>query len=176
MQMDKTQYVIIGAGIIGLAVARKLARAGHKVIVLEKNSRVGQEISFRNSAVIHAGIYYPQDSLKARLCLPGREALYQYCEQHHVAYKKTGKLMVATDDNQLAALRQLENQAKKNGVVDITWLSTVQAQALEPNIVCEAALLSPSSGIVNGAALMLSLQQEVIEYGGNIWFRDNGSN
>ena len=155
--MDRVECVVIGAGVVGLALARKLARSGREVVVLESENRIGTGISSRNSEVIHAGIYYPKDSLKARLCVAGNRALYAYCTEHQVAHRRCGKLIVATDAPQVEALRQLQARAAANGVADFQWLEAGEALCLEPSLHCTAALLSPSTGIIDSHGLMRSL-------------------
>ena len=159
--MEKVAAVVIGAGVVGLAAGRALARRGLETLVLERASSIGSGISSRNSEVIHAGLYYPAGSLKARLCVSGRQQLYAHCETHAVSHQRCGKLVVATDAAQLPGLRALAEQAAANGVDDLRWLSRAEAQALEPALQCEAALLSPSTGIVDSHGLMLSLQADL---------------
>lgn len=152
-----TEAVVIGAGAVGLAVARALAQAGRDVVILEKNSHIGEETSARNSEVIHAGIYYPKGSLKAELCVKGRHQLYAFCESHGVPHKRLGKLIVATttdQEQQLAAIRQ---RAADNGVTDLNPLSKAQIAALEPELSVMGGLLSPSTGIIDSHAYMLAL-------------------
>jgi L-2-hydroxyglutarate oxidase LhgO len=162
---EEVECVVIGAGVIGLAVARALALAGREVIVLERHSLIGSEISSRNSEVIHAGIYYPTGSLKARLCVAGRERLYAYCTQHSIAHRRLGKLIVATSEAQLPALAALKSKAEANGVSDLRELSGPEARALEPSVRAVAALMSPSSGIIDSHGLMLSLRGEAEDHG-----------
>lgn len=158
--MDRVDCVVIGAGVVGLALARHLALQGREVVVLEAEDRVGTGISSRNSEVIHSGIYYPSGSLKARLCVAGQRALYAYCEAHGVAQRRCGKFIVATDDAQVESLGRLWTRAKANGVADIQWLSTEEARRLEPSLRCVAALLSPGTGIVDSHGLMRALRLE----------------
>jgi L-2-hydroxyglutarate oxidase LhgO len=155
--IDTVDTVVVGAGVVGLAVARALALAGREVIVLEGAEAFGTGTSARNSEVIHAGIYYPAGSLKARLCVQGRQMLYAYCAERGVAHQRCGKLIVATSAAQVEALRDMQARAAGNGVTDMQLLSRAQAQALEPALACEGALLSPSTGIVDSHGLMLSL-------------------
>lgn len=152
------ECVVIGAGVVGLAVARALARSGREVLVLEKERWIGSDTSSRNSEVIHAGLYYPKDSLKAVLCLEGRHALYAYCGEHGVPHKRLGKLLVACRDEEIGSLEGVWAKAGANGVDDLQWLSAAEAKALEPNLTCVKALLSPSTGIVDSHALMLACQ------------------
>jgi len=155
--MERVECIVIGAGVVGLALARKLAMQGREVVVLESEDRIGTGISSRNSEVIHAGIYYPKDSLKARLCVAGNRALYAYCAEHHVDHRRCGKLIVATDASQIEALRQLQARAAANGVADLQWLDDEAALRLEPRLHCTAALLSPSTGIIDSHGLMRAL-------------------
>ncbi|WP_158300975.1 NAD(P)/FAD-dependent oxidoreductase [Chromobacterium sp. ATCC 53434] len=157
VDMERVECVVIGAGVIGLAVARALAGAGREVLVVEAEQAIGQHASSRNSEVIHAGLYYPTGSLKARLCVAGRDALYRYCAERAIPHRRLGKLIVAGHDGQLARLDALEKQARANGVADIRRLAADEARALEPALDCAAALLSPSTGIVDSHALMLAL-------------------
>ena len=140
--VDRVECVVIGAGVVGLAVARALARAGREVLVLEAADGIGTETSSRNSEVIHAGIYYATGSLKAALCVRGRALLYDYLAAHGVAHSRVGKLIVATEPSEIAALERVEKQALANGVTDLAWLDGHAAKALEPELRCEAALLS----------------------------------
>ncbi len=164
--MDKVDAVVIGAGVVGLAVGRALACRGLETLALERETSIGTGVSARNSEVIHAGLYYPTDSLKARLCVSGRKLLYAHCLTHNVAHKRCGKLLVATGPQQLDSLRALAVKAAANGVDDLRWLTRSEALALEPELECEAALLSPSTGIIDSHALMLSLQGDLEQGGG----------
>jgi len=150
--------VIVGAGVIGLAVARELALQGKEVMVLEKATGAGTETSSRNSEVIHAGIYYPTGTLKARLCLEGRDLIYDYCATHGVETKRLGKLIVATSPEEEAKLQSIKALASANSVDDLQWLSPSDVSDLEPEIHCTRALLSPSTGIVDAQGFMLALQ------------------
>ncbi|MBA3059523.1 MAG: NAD(P)/FAD-dependent oxidoreductase [Gammaproteobacteria bacterium] len=161
----RVDCVVIGAGVVGLAVARQLAQAGREVIVLEAAQGIGTGTSSRNSEVIHAGIYDASNSLKARLCVQGRQALYAYCERHAIAHRRCGKLIVATDAAQAQALQALHDKARANGVADLQFLSAAQVRALEPDLVCVAALLSPSTGIIDSHAFMLQLQADAEQAG-----------
>lgn len=162
--------VVVGAGVVGLACARALARAGHEAVVLERHGAIGTEISARNSEVIHAGLYYPEGSLKARLCVRGRGMLYRYLDAHGLPYRRTGKLIVATEEAQLALLGGVAARARANGVSDIVEMTGAEARAMEPALHCVAALHSPSTGILDAHAYMLSLQGEFEDAGGAIAF------
>ena len=163
---EKVDCVVIGAGVVGLAVARALALGGRDVLVLEAANAIGTETSSRNSEVIHAGIYYPQGSLKARLCVAGKALLYAYCEERGIAHRRCGKLIVATNEAQRGQLARIAEHAAANGVSDLLMLSRDEALALEPALQCVAALLSPSTGIVDSHGLMLSLLADVENHGG----------
>ena len=162
MEVDgAVDCVVVGAGVVGLAVARRLAMAGRDVLVLEAAEAIGTGISSRNSEVIHAGIYYPSGSLKARLCVQGKAMLYAYCAERGIGHRRCGKLIVASAPAQQQRLTALVEQARSNGVHDLQWLTGEQARALEPQLHCHAAILSPSTGIVDSHALMLSLQGDL---------------
>ncbi len=163
--------VVIGAGVVGLAVARALAQAGREVVVLEAESGIGTGTSSRNSEVIHAGIYYPRGSWKARLCVAGRDQLYAYCAGHAVPHRRCGKLIVATEAAQEATLLEIQAKARANGVDNLRLLTRAEARALEPEVECTAALLSPSSGIVDSHAFMLALQGDAEHAGAVFAFR-----
>lgn len=169
--MERIDCVVIGAGVVGLAIASRLAQAGREVIVLEAGNAIGTGTSSRNSEVIHAGIYYPKDSLKARLCVRGKEALYAYCEHRSIPHRRCGKLIVATDADHIGALHALTEKARRNRVFDLQLLSAAQVGAIEPEIRCAAALLSPSTGIVDSHALMLSLQGDAERAGAMFAFQ-----
>ncbi|WP_374498101.1 NAD(P)/FAD-dependent oxidoreductase [Vogesella indigofera] len=160
--------VVIGAGVIGIACARAVAKTGLTVALLDKNDAFGAETSARNSEVIHAGIYYPTSSLKARLCIHGRDMLYAYCAERHIAHRKLGKLIVATDESEIDGLHKIHQQALANGVNDVRWLSQAETAEMEPAVHCTAALYSPSTGIVDSHALMLSMLGDVEENGGHL--------
>jgi len=164
------ECVVVGAGVVGLAVARALARSGREVVLVEAGEGIGVGISSRNSEVIHAGIYYPSGSLKAQLCVEGKQRLYAFCDERGVDYRRLGKLIVATDDSQCAALQRLLEQGRRNGVQDLQWLDAGQARALEPAVSCVAALWSPSTGIVDSHALMLALQADAEASGASVAF------
>jgi len=154
--MDRVDAVVIGAGLVGLAVARALALAGREVVILEAEDAIGTHTSSRNSEVIHAGIYYPQGSLKARACVAGRERLYAYCAERGVPHRRCGKLIVATDAAQEAELEGIRRKAHANGVTDVVRVGTAEVRAMEPELSFVAALHSPSTGIVDSHALMLA--------------------
>jgi len=164
--MEQVDAVVIGAGVVGLAVARALALQGLEVMVLESENAIGTGTSSRNSEVIHAGIYYPAGSLKARLCVQGKALLYAYCTERGVAHERLGKLIVATSPEQVGQLAAIQDKAAINGVHDLQVLSAAQARALEPDLQCHAALLSPSTGIVDSHGLMLALQGDMENAGG----------
>jgi L-2-hydroxyglutarate oxidase LhgO len=166
--MDQVECVVIGAGVVGLAVARALALSGREVMVLEAASAIGTGISSRNSEVIHAGIYYAPGSLKARLCVQGRGLMYDYCAARGVGFARCGKLLVATDASQLPQLQGIVTQAARNGVNDLVLLSAAQARALEPQVNCVGAIHSPSTGIVDSHGLMLTLQGDIEHAGGMV--------
>jgi L-2-hydroxyglutarate oxidase LhgO len=163
---DAVDCVVVGAGVVGLAVARALALQGREVMVLESADAIGTGISSRNSEVIHAGIYYPTNSLKAKLCVRGRDMLYAYCTERNVPHRRCGKLLVATSPGQLSSLESIQARALANGVLDLRWLGRHEAQAMEPALECVAALFSPSTGIVDSHALMLALQGDLEHAGG----------
>ena len=154
--MDSVDCVVIGAGVVGLAVARALAMAGREVVILEAEDAIGTHTSSRNSEVIHAGIYYPQGSLKARSCVEGRRRLYEYCESHGVPYKRCGKLIVAASAAQQEELLGIRTKAHANGVTDVVEIPAAEAMRMEPALHCVAALHSPSTGIIDSHALMLA--------------------
>src|ERR1700754_1714574 len=158
--MDKVDCVVIGAGVIGLAVARRLARAGREVIVLEAAEGIGTVTSSRNSEVIHAGIYYAAGSLMARMCVSGKRALYEYCRDHGIPHRNCGKLIVATSPKEAEKLQSIRAHAEANGVPDLQTLSGDAARGLEPALNCDAALLSPSTWIIDRHAYMISLRGE----------------
>jgi len=169
--METVDAVVIGAGVVGLAVARALALQGMETVLLECGDAIGTGTSSRNSEVIHAGIYYPTGSLKARLCVRGRERLYAYCAERGIEHRRCGKLLVATSEAQRASLAQIQSQAARNGVADLQLLDAAQVHALEPELDAVAALLSPSTGIIDSHALMLALQGELESHGGALALR-----
>jgi L-2-hydroxyglutarate oxidase LhgO len=156
--MDRVECVVIGAGVVGLAIARRLAQAGLEVVVLEAAEGIGTVTSSRNSEVIHAGIYYPAGSLMARMCVAGKHALYDYCRDHGIPHRNCGKLIVATTPAETAKLQSIKAHAEANGVLDMAVLGGEAARELEPALKCDAALLSPSTGIVDSHAFMLALR------------------
>ncbi|MFD1693895.1 NAD(P)/FAD-dependent oxidoreductase [Roseibium aestuarii] len=166
--MHDIQTIVIGAGAVGLAIGRELALKGREVMVLERHDLIGSETSARNSEVIHAGIYYPRGSLKARTCVEGKQMLYDFCAANRVGVERIGKLIVATSADQVGELEVIRAKARANGVEDLVLLSAAEAQALEPALACEAALLSPSTGIVDSHGFMLALQGELEAHGGQV--------
>jgi L-2-hydroxyglutarate oxidase LhgO len=163
--MDKVECVVVGAGVIGLAVARRLAQAGREVIVLEAAEGIGTVTSSRNSEVIHAGIYYAAGSLMARMCVSGKQALYRYCADHGIPHRNCGKLIVATTPKETEKLQSIRAHAAANGVLDLQALSGDEARKLEPALNCDAALLSPSTGIIDSHAFMLALRGDAEDAG-----------
>ena len=164
--MEHVDCVVVGAGVVGLAVARALALSGREVLLLEAESAIGTQTSARNSEVIHAGLHYAPGSRKAQLCVRGKALLYAYCAARGVAHQACGKLIVATHLAQADDLHAIDVRAKANGVHDLVWLDRAQAQALEPALACVAALHSPSTGLVDSHALMLSLLADIEAAGG----------
>jgi L-2-hydroxyglutarate oxidase LhgO len=162
---ERVDALVVGAGVVGLAVARELALAGHEVVVIDRAEGIGTGTSSRNSEVIHAGLYYPPGSLKAQLCVEGRGALYDYCAERSIAHRRVGKLVVAVDDGERAALEALQAQALANGVTDVQLISASEAHAMEPALVAAAALHSPSTGIVDSHGFMLALQGDAEDRG-----------
>ena len=161
------ECIVVGAGVVGLAIGRALARSGREVLVLEGDTGIGQGTSSRNSEVVHAGLYYTPGSMKARLCVAGRERLYAYCDARGVSYDRMGKLIVATSEAELPALDRVAAAAAANGVT-LTRLTAQEAQAMEPALHCVAALHSPRTGIIDSHALMLAYQGELEEAGGTV--------
>jgi L-2-hydroxyglutarate oxidase LhgO len=169
MRIDKkVEVAVIGAGVIGLAAARLFAIQGKAVRVFEEADEIGTQTSARGSHVIHAGIYYPPGSLKARLCVQGRDLLYEYCKENNVEFKKLGKLIVATSDKETRVLTLLKDSAEKNGVMDLQWLTSKEVEQKEPAVKCVGALLSPSTGIVDAQGLMRSLAEDAQSHGTTI--------
>jgi L-2-hydroxyglutarate oxidase LhgO len=169
--VEELDAVVVGAGVVGLAVARALALAGREVVILEAEDAIGTHTSSRNSEVIHAGIYYPRGSLKALTCVEGRNLLYEYCVGHGVPHRRSGKLIVATDDAQLGELEGIQKKAHANGVTDVVWMTRAQALALEPELSCVAALYSPSTGIIDSHALMLAYLGDAEAHGAMLALR-----
>jgi L-2-hydroxyglutarate oxidase LhgO len=167
---ERVDTVVVGAGVIGLAVARRLALAGCEVVVVEAADAIGTETSSRSSEVVHAGIYDPTGSLKARLCVAGKHALYAFCDSHGVPHRRLGKLVLAAAEAQLATLEAMIANAADNGVDDLAWVDRRHAAELEPAVRCVAALLSPSTGIIDSHALMLAYQGDAEDHGAVIAF------
>ena len=168
--MADIETIVIGAGVVGLAIARSLALSGQDVLVVEQHGQIGSETSSRNSEVIHAGIYYPKDSLKARHCVEGKMRLYAYCESHHVPFKRLGKLIVAANDVQELSLSEIADRARNNGVFDLEYLGANKLKEKEPELDGRAALFSPSTGIIDSHAFMLALQGDAENAGAQIAF------
>lgn len=168
--MDKLDVVIIGAGVVGLAVGRAFALSGREVTIIESQSTFGTQISARNSQVIHAGIYYPTNSLKAHLCVTGKAKLYDYCRERAVAHKAVGKLIVATDKSEIDTLVNYQYQANNNGVKDLHYLSATQLRDLEPEVQAVAGLLSPSTGIIDSHELMMNFAADLSNHGATLLY------
>ena len=168
---ETVDCVVIGAGVVGLAVARAVALAGREVIVLEKERWIGAETSSRNSEVIHAGLYYPKGSLKARFCVEGRAMLYAYCAERGVSHRRIGKLVIACNDSEIATLEDIWRKAEANGVGDLEWVGGNEARTLEPEVTCARAFFSPSTGIIDSHGLMLAYQADVEAAGGMVVLR-----
>lgn len=166
--MDKVDCIVIGAGVVGLAVAAEIAKTGREVFVLERHDLIGSETSSRNSEVIHAGIYYPAESLKARFCVRGKHLLYDYCASRGVEFKRCGKVIVAVNAAQRITIEQYINKAATNGVKDLYWIDESELAQLEPEVVGVGAVVSPSTGIVDSHAFMLSLQADLESNGGTL--------
>lgn len=164
--MEQVDAIVAGAGVVGLAVGRALAQAGLETLILEREATIGAGVSSRNSEVIHAGLYYPRDTLKARLCVAGKHQLYAYARERGLPHDRCGKLVVATSDAEIATLESLQARARANGVDDTMVISGAEAREREPALACVAALLSPSTGIVDSHALMISLQGDFEHAGG----------
>ncbi len=169
--METVDCIVAGAGVVGLAIARRLALAGKEVLVLETEGRIGEHTSSRNSEVVHAGLHYAEGSLRQRLFPGAREMLYAYCEARGVPHRRIGKLVVARDDEEAGRLRLHLEHALRAGVHDARWLEEAEIRALEPGLACRAAYLSPSSGIVDSHALMLALQADLEAAGGRVVLR-----
>lgn len=166
--MNDVDCIVIGAGVIGLAAARALSRGGREVIILESERHFGMHTSSRNSEVIHAGIHYEPNSLKARLCVAGRDLLYRYCAERGIPHRRCGKLTVATTETQLTALEKIESNARASGVFDLAWLDGSEARREEPELRCIRALSSPSTGIIDSHVLMQSLLADAEANGASI--------
>lgn len=163
--MDQLDVIVIGGGVVGMAVARRLALAGREVVLLEAESTLGAHTSSRNSEVIHAGIYYEPGSLKARLCVAGKHALYEYCSERSVPHRRVGKLIVGTHEHQRELLAKLASQAAINGVHDLEWVDQKSLREMEPAVVAEMALWSPSTGILDSHEFLMSLKREAVHAG-----------
>jgi len=168
---ERIECAVIGAGVVGLAIARRLALAGREVVILEAEDAFGTHASSRNSEVIHAGIYYPTRSLKARLCVAGREALYRFCAERDIGHRRIGKIIVACDDSELPGLMKYKQQADINGVNDLRMLAKEELDQMEPEVRCVAGLLSPSTGIVDSHGLMLAYLGDAENHGASLALR-----
>ncbi len=167
---ERVECVVVGAGVIGLAIARQLAMRGRDVVVLERHDAIGTEVSSRNSEVVHAGIHYPEDSLKARLCVAGKHLLYEFCTKHGIAHRRTGKLIVAVTGEELDGLDDVRAAAHRNGVTDVEHVTLARVRELEPAVRCTGALISPSTGIVDSHGFMLALQGDAEDHGAMVAF------
>ena len=170
MSNYEVDTVVIGAGAVGLAIAEKLSKSGREVLVLESEDNFGKITSSRNSGVIHAGIYYSENSLKSKFCVEGNKLLYNYCKKNHIPYENTKKLIVASSNNQITVIDNIKIQAEKNGVAEIRKISQKEVKKIEPQIFCQEALLVPSSGIIDVIAYMRSLVGKIEECGGMLAF------
>jgi L-2-hydroxyglutarate oxidase LhgO len=168
--MLELQTAVVGAGVVGLAIARQLALSGREVLVLERARQVGTETSSRNSEVIHSGIYYPPGSLKAGLCVAGRDLLYAYCGQHGIAHRRTGKLIVATSEAEVATLERYHSLARQNRIGEIAWHDAEEVRRLEPELRCVRALHIACTGIVDSHGFMTSLWGDLQAAGGDVAF------
>jgi L-2-hydroxyglutarate oxidase LhgO len=168
----EVEAIVVGGGVLGLAVARRLALSGREVLVAEAEKTVGSQTSARNSEVIHAGLYYPSGSLKARTCVEGRARLYAYCRAREIPCRQTGKLVVATEEAQLPRLEEIFRQGESNGVADLVWLDARGVAEIEPEVRCRAGFFSPSTGIVDSFALMLALRADAENAGANFALRN----
>lgn len=165
---ERVECAVIGAGVVGLAIARGLAMQGREVVVLEAETAFGTHTSARNSEVIHAGIYYATGSLKARLCVAGKQLLYRFCEEHDIAHRRIGKIIVASEETQIAGLKKYQAQGQTNGVTDLTWLDRAQLYELEPEVRSIAGVLSPSTGIIDSHGLMLAYLGDAEQHGASL--------
>jgi len=170
MSHFKVDTIIVGAGAVGLAIAENLSNSGKEVLILESEDDFGKITSSRNSGVIHAGIYYSENSLKSKFCVEGNQMLYSYCKKNNIPYENTKKLLVATSKEQIAIIDKIKLQAEKNGVKGITKISKKEVSNIEPYIICEEALLVPSSGIIDAISYMRSLIGKIEDVGGMIAF------
>ena len=168
---EQVDCAVIGAGVVGLAIARAFAIAGREVIVLEAADAIGTHTSSRNSEVIHAGLYYPKGSLKARLCVSGKSLLYDYCAEHGVPHRNSGKIVVAVTEDEIATLKDYVGKAAANGVRDLRWLAREELRELEPAVDCVAGFSSPSTGIIDSHALMLAYQGDAENSGASVVFK-----
>jgi len=162
------ETAVVGGGVIGLAIALSCAKKGQQTTIIERNSGIGEETSSRSSEVIHAGLYYPKGSLKAKFCVQGKRWLYKFCSENGVPYKRVGKLVVATSQVEIGVLKKIEELGLRNGVSDLRWLSGSEARSLEPELNCLQALFSPSSGIIDSHAFMRSLEGHLQSNGGSV--------
>ncbi|MEO1266287.1 MAG: NAD(P)/FAD-dependent oxidoreductase, partial [Pseudomonadota bacterium] len=167
------ETIVVGAGVVGLAIGRSLAERGQEVMVLERHDLIGSETSSRNSEVIHAGIYYPTGSLRARLCVAGKQQMYAFCAENGVAHAACEKLIVATHEDQVPRLQAIQEKAAENGVADLERLSAKEAEALEPAVRCLGALRSPSTGIVDSHGFMVALEGHITSRGGQVVLSTN---
>ncbi len=165
------EAIIVGAGVVGLAAARALALRGHEVLVIERHERTGSETSSRNSEVVHAGLYYPPGSLRARMCVAGKEQLYRFSAESGVAVQRLGKLLVASCEEERPGLAAIAEAARRNGVTDLVMLSAAEAKAIEPELSCVAACLSPSTGIIDSHGLLMALEGHLAALGGQVQLR-----
>jgi L-2-hydroxyglutarate oxidase LhgO len=165
---EKVDCVVVGAGVVGLAVARALARRGRETLLLEAEGAIGTGTSSRNSEVIHAGLYYPPGSAKARLCVAGKHMLYDYCAARGIGHRRCGKLIVAAEASEERSLERIEAAARANGVTDLSRLTAAEVKALEPALRCVAALLSPSTGVIDSHGLLLALEGDLEDAGGTV--------
>jgi len=169
------ETVVVGAGVVGLAIARALTLKGQEVLVLERHDRIGSETSARNSEVIHAGLYYPPGSLRAKLCVAGKQQLYRFCAENGVAHARCGKLLVATQDAEIAKLEGIAKTAAANGVDDLRRMTADEVGVLEPEVACVAAYLSPSTGVVDSHGLMVALEGHLTSRGGQVVLNTSAS-
>lgn len=169
--MHSVDVIVVGAGVVGLACARRFSSAGYETLVLESEGSFGKGVSSRSSEVIHAGIFYPEHSLKARLCIQGREDLYAYCESRDISHKQIGKWIVATDENQVKDLIAIRDNAHRNGCVEVDFINRADLKRLAPDLRCTAALFSPRTGIIDSHGLMQSFVADIESFNGAIAYR-----